>query len=114
MTGVDLPSGAARTATHPVVRHHPGTGKPALYLTTPARCSNLTLSSGEDRSDLIEWLYNHCLTNGPRKSHRWQPGDVVIWDNRCTLHAAAHSAVVGDRTLYRGLVRGEVPLLSAA
>ncbi|MEO1390880.1 MAG: TauD/TfdA family dioxygenase, partial [Cyanobacteria bacterium J06634_6] len=42
--------------------------------------------------------------------HHWQPGDIVIWDNRCTLHRADHSQVVGDRILHRGLISGEAPI----
>lgn len=109
VTGVELPDGEEREARHPVVRRHPMTGRPALYLTTPARCSQLTLKTGEDRSDLIDMLYEHSLTRAPRKAHRWTQGDIVIWDNRCTLHVADHSAVVGHRTLFRALVRGEAP-----
>jgi taurine dioxygenase len=110
VTGVELPDGAEREARHPVLRRHAGTGRTALFLTTPARCSQLRLADGTDRSDLIEVLYDHSLTNAPRVAHRWREGDVVIWDNRSTLHAADHSAVVGDRTLYRGMIRGEAPL----
>lgn len=93
----------------PILRRHPDTGRIALYMTTPARCSELRLSNGEDRSDLIGELYQHS-TGQKRLSHAWKPGDVVIWDNRCTLHAADHSNVEGSRTLFRALVRGEVPL----
>ncbi len=109
VTGVELDPGDEREARHPVVRRHPGTGRRALYLTTPARLSALQLANGEDRSDLIQALYDHSLACGPYRRHRWGLGDVVIWDNRCTLHAADHSDVVGNRTLYRGMVRGEVP-----
>ncbi|MBM7066752.1 TauD/TfdA family dioxygenase [Actibacterium sp. 188UL27-1] len=109
VTEVDLSDGAERDCRHPVLRRHPGTGRTALYLTTTARCSELRLADGSDRSDLIQTLYDHSLNLQPPRAHRWRAGDVVIWDNRCTLHAADHSAVVGNRTLYRGMVRGEIP-----
>ncbi|MEL6516339.1 MAG: TauD/TfdA family dioxygenase [Pseudomonadota bacterium] len=109
VTGVSVPPDAETQARYPVLRKHPDTGRTAIYLTTPERCSDLILSTGEDRSDLIAWLYNHSTTQ-PAKAHAWQPGDIIVWDNRCTLHAADHSDVVGDRTLYRALVRGEAPL----
>jgi len=108
VTGVELGPEDEREARHPVVRRHPGTGRRALYLTTPARCSALRLANGEDRSDLIATLYDHSLETQPRR-HRWSVGDVLVWDNRCTLHAADHSGVVGNRTLYRALTLGEVP-----
>ncbi|MEM1302394.1 MAG: TauD/TfdA family dioxygenase [Pseudomonadota bacterium] len=110
VTGVTVGPDSETEARHPVVRRHPGTGRAALYFTTPARCSELTLNTGETRDDLIQWLYDFSLTLAPPKAHAWSQGDVVIWDNRCTLHAADHSRVVGNRTLYRGMVRGEVPV----
>lgn len=94
---------------HPLVRRNPVTGRAALFLTALARCRKLLLEDGTERSDLIETLYAHSSEFQPPRAHRWAAGDVVIWDNRCTLHAADHSAVVGTRTLYRGMVRGEVP-----
>lgn len=112
VTGLDLPEDEEHEARHPVIRHHPGTGRQALYLTTPVRLSRLRLKDGTDRSDLIEYLYSHSKTAGPQMRHVWSKQDVVIWDNRCTLHAADHSEVVGDRTLYRALVRGERPELA--
>ncbi|MEN0087189.1 MAG: TauD/TfdA family dioxygenase [Pseudomonadota bacterium] len=110
VTGVDLPESEEKQARHPVVRQHPGTGRMALYLTSPARMSDLRLSDGTDRSDLIEDLYIHSQESGAQKRHAWSKTDVLVWDNRCTLHAADHSHVIGDRTLYRALVRGEVPI----
>lgn len=109
VTGLELGPEAERSARHPVVRRHPATGRDALYLTTPARCSELRLADGTDRSDLIDTLYSHSLGQIGRFKHLWARGDILVWDNRCTLHAADHSEVVGDRTLYRALVRGEPP-----
>lgn len=95
---------------HPLVRAHPVTGRPALFLTSLPRLRRLVLADGTDRSDLLPELYRHSVERAPPRRHAWTPGDVVVWDNRCTLHAADHSAVVGTRTLYRGLVRGERPV----
>lgn len=95
---------------HPLVRRNPITGRAALFLTSLARCRQLVLRDGTDRSDLIERLYTHSIDARLRRQHQWRKGDVILWDNRCTLHAADHSAVVGDRTLYRGMVEGEAPL----
>jgi taurine dioxygenase len=36
--------------------------------------------------------------------HAWSPGDVVMWDNRCVVHRADHSAVIGNRIMHRGMV----------
>ena len=94
---------------HPLIRKNPHSGRNALFLTSISRCRRLLLSDGTDRTDLLSYLYNHSVTCNPPRKHVWKTGDVIIWDNRCTLHAADHSNVVGTRTLFRGLVCGEKP-----
>lgn len=94
---------------HPVVRRHPVTDCPALFLTALARCHRLVLADGSDRTDLLPTLYEHSIHQQAPRRHLWRAGDVVIWDNRCTLHAADYSDVFGNRTPYRGMVQGEVP-----
>ncbi|GIT89564.1 taurine catabolism dioxygenase [Jannaschia pagri] len=95
---------------HPLLPRNPVTNRPALYLTARARCRRLELADGTDASDLIDMLLAVSTDPNHLRRHAWAPGDVVVWDNRCTLHAADHSAVVGTRTLYRGLVRGSAPV----
>lgn len=87
----------------PVVLVHPVTGEPALYGMNSSTCA--VVPAGEpvppermDRFDLegieddsvsiLRDLLPHAT--GPRfaLAWSWQPGDVVVWDNRCTLHAA--------------------------
>ncbi|MEM6328999.1 MAG: TauD/TfdA family dioxygenase [Planctomycetota bacterium] len=94
---------------HPMVRLNPDSGRPALFLSTPARCVALPGVPAPRARRLLRLLYHHSTRRGPVYRHRWRAGDVVLWDNRCTLHRADHSAVDGDRTLHRGMVRGETP-----
>lgn len=96
---------------HPLIRRNPETQRDALFLTSLARCQKLQLRNGMDRSDLLPILYHHSQTFEQPRRHTWSSGDILIWDNRCTLHAADHSAVVGTRTLYRGLIEGEQPAM---
>ena len=42
-------------------------------------------------------------------ANAWRPRDLLIWDNRVTMHRAEHDDVAGPRTLYRGMVAGEHP-----
>ncbi|MEM7521513.1 MAG: TauD/TfdA family dioxygenase [Pseudomonadota bacterium] len=109
VTGVTPGPHAETECWHPLVRVHPDTGRSALFLTTPARCFALELADGTTATDLIEPLYDASIRSDLTKRHLWSEGDVLFWDNRCTMHAADHSAVVGDRTLYRGMVQGEIP-----
>ena len=60
--------------------------------------------------EMLQRLFDHSTEPAHLYRHQWQPGDVVIWDNRCTLHKADHSGVVGDRVLHRGMVAGEAPI----
>lgn len=108
VTGVET---AGETETwHPLFRRHPVGGRTALFVSTPERCVALRLADGTREDGLVAALYAHSTDPAHEWRHRWGPGDVVVWDNRCTLHRADHSAVVGDRVLHRGMVAGEVPL----
>ena len=108
VTGVD--PGASESATrHPLFRRHPVSGRTALFLSTPERCSAISGLDEADSRETVAKLYAHS-TDGPLYRHRWRAGDVLIWDNRCTMHRADHSGVEGERVMHRGMVEGEVPL----
>ena len=53
---------------------------------------------------MIAFLYAHSTRPQNTLRHRWAPGDLVVWDNRCVLHRADHDGVVGDRVMHRGMV----------
>ncbi len=95
---------------HPLLRRHPVTGETALYLSTPERCSGLSGTDGPTGQRIIDLLYRRSIRSRNVYAHRWSAGDVVVWDDRVTMHRADHGGVVGDRVLHRGLVRGEVPI----
>jgi alpha-ketoglutarate-dependent taurine dioxygenase len=89
----------------PLVKVHPVTGRPALFIGRHAY-GIPGLDEGESEKLLADLLDFACRP--PRTyTHRWQPGDVVIWDNRCVLHRARpydygevrvmrHTRVAGD------------------
>jgi taurine dioxygenase len=88
---------------HPVVRVHPETGRQALAVGRPGesvpRFEGMT---DEESQPLLEFLYAHASRPEFLYRHRWSAGDVVMWDNRCTIHYAVHD--YGDdqeRTLNR-------------
>jgi alpha-ketoglutarate-dependent taurine dioxygenase len=70
----------------PLVKIHPVTGRPALYIGRHAHAiPGLDEAESETLlSDLVDFACRPPRTY----AHRWQPGDVVIWDNRCVLHRA--------------------------
>ena len=93
-----------RQSWHPLFRRHPFSGRLALFLSTPERCQAISGIVLEEAQRIIRLLYRHSVRHYRIYRHQWQLGDVVIWDNRCTMHRADHSKVVGDRVLHRGLI----------
>ena len=106
-TGLD---GQSEQTTHPLFRRHPLTGEVALYLSTPERCVQLSGFDEAKSARIIAALYRHSIRPAGLYRHAWQRGDVVIWDNRLTMHRADHAGVVGDRVMHRGMVAGEAPI----
>ena len=106
-TGLD---GRTESQNHPLFRLHPVTGETALYLSTPERCSRLSSVDPAASARLVSILYRRSIRTFNLYRHTWQKGDVVIWDNRLTMHQADHSNVNGDRLLHRGMVMGEQPI----
>ncbi len=111
VSGLNLGDGDEKEAVHPLVRRHPRTGMPALYLSTPERCTLLD-DDGRAVEDprLVSALYRWSTRRQNILRHTWRAGDVVLWDNRCTMHRADHSAVSGARTFHRGMVRDHLPV----
>jgi taurine dioxygenase len=94
---------------HPLVRTHPDTGAKALYLGNHAG-HIIGLPHDEGAALLRELL---AFATQPRfvYTHQWQPGDLVLWDNRCLVHRALpHDGMDRHRrVLHRTVVTGTVP-----
>lgn len=98
-TGPDPVTGEMRevVATHPLVRVHPETGRKALLAGHPGdSMSKIEGLSVEESLPILNFLYEHATQHDLIYRHHWRPGDVVMWDNRCTLHYAVHD--YGDET----------------
>ncbi len=72
-------------ATHPVVRSHPVTGGKSLYV-SPHLTSHIVDMSENDSRELLQTLYQHQSQPQFVWSHDWQVSDLLIWDNRPTMH----------------------------
>ena len=68
----------------PVVRTHPRTGRKAFYLAAHASCI-AGMPVAEGRLLMLE-LMEHATQRAFVHRHGWRVGDLVIWDNRCTMH----------------------------
>lgn len=104
VTGVEVGPEDETAAEHPIFAPHPDSGRTALYLTTPKRCAAVSGMGDAEAAALVQVLFAHSTSPDNTLRHRWQPGDVVVWDNRCVLHRADHDGVVGDRVMHRGMV----------
>ena len=72
---------------HPIVRTHPETGRKCLFLGDHAEYI-VGMPYDEGRA-LIEELNALAVHPDLTYEHRWQPGELIVWDNRC-LHASRH------------------------
>jgi taurine dioxygenase len=101
----DDPRGAPGTL-HPLVYAHPETGRAALYLgrRRNAYVDGLDLAESEM---LLDRLWDHVDRSLAAWTHVWRPGDLVIWDNRCTMHRRDAFDPAARRVLHRTQVKGE-------
>ena len=108
---------AGEGAWHPALRLHPALGRAALYVSARERLAGARRRGrflGEDEArELIDAAHAQATTGAPVERHAWRAGDLLLTDNRSTLHAADHAGVVGARTLHRVMVRGERPVAAA-
>jgi len=99
---------SARTCAHPVIRTHPRTGRKALYVNRLMTEYIVDMDPNESR-DLLEVIYAHMEKPEFVYEHVWRPGDLVMWDNRCTVHARTDFDPNERRVLRRMTIRGEIP-----
>ena len=98
--GPGLPEHPTETAVHPVVRAHPETGQESLYINKMFAIRFEGMSEFESRP-LIEFLDQHMSKEQFTCRISWQPGQVVIWDNRFTLHYPINDFTGQQRLLLR-------------
>ena len=94
---------------HPLVRTHPDTGRKALYL----NFNRLDRIVGLERSEsdaLLDELAEEARKPQHHFGHVWRAGDIVVWDNRATMHRVATDYPVGEkRVMQRVLIEGDRP-----
>ena len=73
--------------SHPVVRTHPDTGRRAIYV-NPFFTVRFSDMSEAESAPILEYLYQLATRPENVYRHRWSPGDVLMWDNRCAMHYA--------------------------
>jgi taurine dioxygenase len=92
-----------------VVRTHPATGRPALFV-NPHFTTGIEGMTEEESRAVLSPLYDAATRPENIYRHRWRAGDVVMWDNRCTMHYAVMDYTEDmQRLMHRTTAGGEVP-----
>ena len=99
----------ARCCAHPMVRTHPVTGRKALYVNRGMTLCVEGMDRGES-DELLLRLFDHQERPEFQYAHKWRVGDLVMWDNRCTIQARADFSADQRRILRRVAVMGDAPV----
>ena len=96
-------------AFHPIVRTHPATDRKALYI-SPRFTIGIRDMAEDAAQQLLDDLFTHIDNRAFVYRHRWAVGDLLMWDNRTTIHLATGGVPEGQaRRLHRTTVLGEIP-----
>ena len=98
----------AHRYAHPIVRTHPETGRKSLYLNRLMTDYILDMNTTESR-ELLGVLFDHMENEDFIYEHRWQPKDLIIWENRCLVHGRTNFDPHERRLLRRFALQGEKP-----
>jgi taurine dioxygenase len=73
---------------HPMVRVHPETKRKALYVGGPQHGGSVVGMEPQEGETLLHKLRRHATQPAFSYVHHWRTGDLIVWDNRCTMHCA--------------------------
>lgn len=93
---------------HPVVRTHPATGRKSLYVNR-LMTHHIEGLPEQESGQLLDLLFDTLERPEFVYEHRWRVGDVLLWDNRCTLHARRDFDPHERRWMRRVTIRGDKP-----
>jgi taurine dioxygenase len=94
---------------HPMVRTHPATKRKALYVNR-LMSESIEGMPRAHSDELLDYLFAHIEQPQFIYEHVWRPGDLILWDNRCTLHARTDFDASERRKLRRVAILGEIPV----
>lgn len=106
-TDLDVEAGD-REVVHPLVCRHARTGQRHLYVnrTYAQRIDGMTV---EESAPILTFLYEHCARFDLTCRIRWRANQVLVWDNRSTMHRAVADYAGFDRLMTRVTIAGERP-----
>jgi taurine dioxygenase len=95
---------------HPLIRVHPADGRKAVWAST-GTVKGIVDMPNPQGLQLIEELVEFCTQERFVYRHKWQVGDLLMWDNRCTLHTGTlYDDTKYFREIHRLWVKGDKPL----
>lgn len=86
-------------AVHPIARIHEETGRTSLYA-NPYHILKIQGLGNAESEALIDELTGHMVNTPAQYRHKWQVGDIVIWDNRCALHSATGGYPIEEQRIH--------------
>ena len=96
------------TQLHPVIREHPVTKRPALWVNPTYTIRFEDMTNTESKA-LLDYLNGLIVSPGFCCRVRWRPGTLTMWDNRCTQHCATSDYRGHRREMWRTTTAGEIP-----
>ena len=116
ITGARKPTEAERAAMPPVwqpmERRHPVTGRTSLYI-SPIYNDRIEGMEDEEAIEFIGELAEFASQERFVYCHRWETDDIVMWDNRCTMHRVTPHDPGERRVMHRTTIVGDGPVLAA-
>ncbi len=99
--------------THPLVRRHPVTGRASLFISPHTMEGVVGMDEREGRA-LLEELTAFAIQERFVYRHEWEKDDVIMWDNRCLMHAVMpYDANRVRRVMHRTTIVGDRPVIAA-
>lgn len=94
---------------HPLIRTHPDTGRQSLYFSMFIIRIEGYEDRPEEEQELLQALRDHVDQDKYYYRHKWNEGDTIIWDNRCTNHKRDDFDQAFDREVHRVQIAGTKP-----
>ncbi len=98
--------------SHPVLREHPETGRTAIYVN---RLMSMLIEGlpPTESDEILEFLFDQIEKPEFIYEHVWTVGDLMMWDNRCSVHARTYFSPNKRRMMRRVTVRDTMPVVAA-
>jgi len=115
ITGAPAPTKAEQAAMpavwHPMVRRHPVSGRKSLYISS---IYNDQIEGLDEKASirLVDELSEFAAQPQYMYRHIWEPHDVLMWDNRCTVHAVTPHDPAERRVMHRTTIVGSEPVVA--